>query len=147
MLFPILSDVPAFTGIPGCLNFIVPYILLALQPPLLGFLLILIPELFPDFLNLLLQETQGIYQRIRHLGMIETVGYPFPVALDHSAGIAYHSAVIGHFTQYDRVGADIGIIADPERSQYFRTGTNYNIIADSRMAFSFSLPVPPSVTP
>ncbi|MNE84441.1 hypothetical protein D3C80_1813510 [compost metagenome] len=51
--------------------------------------------------------------------MIQPVRYPFPVAFDHTAGIADHCTVIWYFTQYDRIGADIGIIADPERSQYF----------------------------
>ncbi|MNR66305.1 hypothetical protein D3C85_1897210 [compost metagenome] len=69
--------------------------------------------------------------------MVEPVGYPFPIALDHPSGVAYHRTIAWHLTENNRIGADIAIIADLERSQYFCAGANDNIVAYGRMAFSF----------
>lgn len=79
--------------------------------------------------------------------MIQSVGYTFSVTLDHTPGIANYRTVVWHFTQHNCVGADIGIIADSEGTQYFGTRADDYIVADGRVALALLFAGSPSVTP
>src|SRR3954447_6924026 len=74
------------------------------------------------------------------VGEVDPVGVgaldPAPLHPHRVAGIADHGGPRRHVLYDDRVGADLGVLADRDRTQELRPGANRDVVAEGRVALA-----------
>lgn len=90
---------------------------------------------------------QFIMVQVNHAFGIIVGGNTYTVACYNTSGYTNNDGIGRNLFKNYAAAANFRIVAYLEGTEYLRTAGNNNIVADGGMALTFSLPVPPRVTP